>query len=83
MANVRLAVPAERGVGLGAAVQLGPVHLGGGQGLLVRLGGGLRAAQEALPHGVLGQRLRAALLDQPLHDLLPKSPQLGDFDKLL
>ncbi|CAL8322924.1 unnamed protein product [Arctogadus glacialis] len=22
-------------------------------------------------------------LDQPLHDLLPKSPQLGDFDKLL
>ena len=67
---MRLAVPAERGVGLGAAVQLGPVHLGGGLGIVVQLGGGLHAAQEALPHGVLGQRLGAALLDQPLHDLL-------------
>lgn len=63
-------VPAERCVGLGAAVQLGTVPLGWGQGLFFWLGGGLGTPQEALPQGVLRQRLGATLIYQLVHDLL-------------
>lgn len=63
-------LPAEGRVGLGAAVQLGTVHLGRMGGLLLGWGGRVCAAEEALPHGVLGQRLGPTLLNQALHDLV-------------
>lgn len=51
-------------------MQLGAVHLGRMWRLLLGWGRRVRALQEALPHGVLGEGLRAALLDQTLHDLV-------------
>lgn len=63
-------VPAERGVGLGAAVQFGTVHLGRGGSLYVSLGRGVGAAKKALPQRVLREGLGATLLDQTLHNLM-------------
>lgn len=51
-------------------MQLGTVHLGRMGGLLFRWGRRMGTAQKALPHGLLGQRLGATLLDQTLHDLM-------------
>lgn len=70
MTGLRRLLPAYGGVSLGAAVQLGTVHLGRMRRLLLRRGRRVRALQEALPHGVLREGLRATLVDQTLHDLV-------------
>lgn len=63
-------IPAERGVSLGAAVQLGTVHLGWIGRLLFWWRRRVCTAQKTLPHGFLRERLRATFLDQSLHDLM-------------
>ena len=64
------AIPAMWGVSLGAAVQLGTVHLCRMGGLLFGWGRRVGAAQKALPHRFLRERLGATLADQTLHDLM-------------
>lgn len=51
-------------------MQLGAVHLGRVRRLLLGRRRRVRALQEALPHGVLREGLRATLVDQTLHDLV-------------
>lgn len=61
-------------------MQLGAIHLGAWVGGLLLGGRGrVGAAQEALPHGVLGQRLGFTLVDQTLHDLVLRAHGAEDF----
>lgn len=69
MSRTKRGIPAEGGVGFGAAVQLGTVHLGR-KVILFSDGRSLDTAQKALPHGLLRERLGAALFDQTLHNLV-------------
>lgn len=60
-------------------MQFGAVHLGGMRGLLFRRGRRVGAAQKALPHGLLRERLGATLLDQTLHDLVLRAHGAKDM----
>lgn len=51
-------------------MQLGTVHLRRMGGLLFGWGRRVGAAEKALPHGFLRERLGATFVDQALHDLM-------------